>query len=148
MPNAFTTMLTPDEQQKIAYINEARAILDFALENNDMVKKIVQPCIDGGLVKIDMMTVLCANLLYQHDQGTEALLNMKKHIEQLQRVQVQELQTQVVMRRRVIETWLSGSDKRYCRCDDGTVWMLQTGGDEVRWVVDRKAGAMIPQGPV
>jgi hypothetical protein len=151
-PHAIQSGFSYAEQNTLAYLEQAKQIIAEAREHNPMVRNIMATCEENGLVPIDQLRMLCANLLSQHNEATQTLIAMetqlkamKEHIDMAN----METMTRAVygQGRRVIATWHNGNnDRTYARCDDGTVWRMEPGAVKPFWVEEKSMSAMIPQG--
>ena len=143
-PNAIETFFTPAEQQVMHSLKQAKEVLQHAYMNNPMVNAIITSCSTAGLIEIDQLRVLCANLLNQHQQASEALINMDNRIKYLEATRFARVQ------RQFIETWVT-DDIRFGRCNDGTVWEFkfdrykQLSSSNPRWQEVPGMSAPIPQ---
>jgi hypothetical protein len=153
-PHAIQSGFSYAEQNTLAYLEQAKQIIAEAREQNPMVRNILSTCEENGLVPIDQLRMLCANLLNQHNIATQTMIAMETQLKELKEhvnVSNMETMTRAVygQGRRVIDTWRNAnSDRTYVRCDDGTVWRLEPGAVRPFWVEEVALSAMIPQGAV
>jgi len=145
-PHAIETFFTPTEQETMQSLQQAKQTLRNAYMTNPMVNSIINTCQGAGLFELDQLRVLCANLLTQHNQASQALINMDNKIKELEATRYGKVQ------RRMFESWRGANDTLYARCDDGTVWKFAHDRhrapalDNPRWEYMVEMSAMIPQG--
>lgn len=125
-PAAFATCFTPDEVSALEGVAIAKGVIADAEQNNALVRSLMSFCRSNSLIEIDCMRVICANLINQHGQATVAMTNMYNEIQSMREHMNREAVKTVPAGRKLVETWRSGNDELLCRCDDGTVWRLET----------------------
>lgn len=145
-PAAFETHFSMQEQQALQHLQQAKDTLEYHRHHNEFVRSIMSTCEANGLLYVDQLRVLCANLLNQHMQASEVLLRMDQQIKEQQLA----LSQAAPVTRKVIQHWQNNNTgKQFALCDDGTVWKLTPKPNERPvWSEELTLSAPIPQGPV